>query len=212
MAIIVKDRVQETTTTTGVTDFVLGGAVGGFQSFSSIGNTNSTYYTAVDSTTNEWEVGFGTYSTVGPTLIRTTVLSSSSSGSKVAFASGTKVVFVTYPAGRAIYVDEANTTTLAGLADVALGNAFLSGGAGANPFWGKIGLTTHVSGVLPVINGGTGNTTGSAQNLAGGGAGQIPYNTAASTTDFTATGTVGQVLTSAGTSAPVWSGINGGTF
>jgi hypothetical protein len=48
-----------------------------------------------------------------------------------------------------------SSTTLGRLADVATGNALISGGVGADPSWGKIGLTTHVSGVLPVANGGT---------------------------------------------------------
>jgi len=51
------------------------------------------------------------------------------------------------------------TTALSKLADVATGNALISGGVGVAPLYGKIGLTTHVSGTLPVANGGTGVTT-----------------------------------------------------
>jgi hypothetical protein len=98
MALVLADRVQETTTTTGTGTVTLAGAVAGFQSFSVIGNGNTTYYTIVDSSTGDWEVGLGTYTSSGTTLSRTTVLSSSNSGSLVNFAAGTKTVFVTYPA------------------------------------------------------------------------------------------------------------------
>ena len=98
MALVLADRVQETTTTTGTGTVTLAGAVAGFQSFSVVGNGNTTYYTIVDSNTGDWEVGLGTYTSSGTTLSRTTVLSSSNSGSLVNFAAGTKTVFVTYPA------------------------------------------------------------------------------------------------------------------
>jgi hypothetical protein len=109
MAIVLKDRVQETTTTTGTSDFVLGGAVTGFQAFSAIGNSNDTYYAAFDSATGDWEVGFGQYSTTGPTLTRATVLSSSTGGAKISFAAGSKQVICTYPAGRSVYLDAAGS-------------------------------------------------------------------------------------------------------
>jgi hypothetical protein len=109
MALIVKDRVKESTTTTGTADFTLGGAASGFQTFAVIGNTNTTYYAAVDQATGDWEVGVGTYSTTGPTLTRDTVLESSNSGSKVNFAAGSKDVFCTYPAERSVYLDAAGS-------------------------------------------------------------------------------------------------------
>lgn len=95
MALIVADRVRETSTTSGTGTVTLNGAVSGFQSFSVIGNANSTYYTI--SGTSGWEVGIGTYTLSGTTLSRDTVLSSSNSGSKVSFGSESKDVFVTYP-------------------------------------------------------------------------------------------------------------------
>lgn len=160
-----------------------------------------------------------------------------------------------YTPGDLIYAS--GTTTLATLSDVATGNALISGGVGADPSWGKIGLTTHVSGTLPIANGGTNSTSvpsagavaygtgteyafsaagtsnqvllsggsgaptwsnqsslaaGSATNLAGGAASQIPYQTGAGATGFIANGTAGQVLVSAGAGAPSWAGIDGGTF
>ena len=107
MALVVKDRVQETSTTTGTGTFTLAGAVTGFQSFSVIGNANTTYYAIVGGT--EWEVGLGTYTSSGTTLSRDTILESSNGGTAVNFSAGTKNVFVTYPAEEAVYQDETNT-------------------------------------------------------------------------------------------------------
>jgi len=100
MALILADRVQETTTTTGTGTVTLAGAASGFQSFAAVGDGNSTYYTITGGT--DWEVGIGTYTSSGTTLSRTTVLSSSNSGSLVNFSAGTKNVFVTYPASLAV--------------------------------------------------------------------------------------------------------------
>ena len=100
MTIIVKDRVKETTTTTGTGTITLAGAVSGFQAFSVIGDGNETFYTIAGG--GEWEVGIGTYTSSGTTLSRDTVLDSSNSGSLVNFSAGTKDVFVTYPAERTI--------------------------------------------------------------------------------------------------------------
>jgi len=98
MAFVLADRVKETTTTTGTGTVTLLGASTGYQSFSAIGNANTTYYTIAGQTGSEWEVGIGTYTSSGTTLARTTVISSSNSGSLVSFSAGTKDVFVTYPA------------------------------------------------------------------------------------------------------------------
>ena len=100
MAIVLKDRVKETTTTTGTGTITLAGAVSGFQSFAAIGNGNETFYTIAGG--GEWEVGIGTYTSSGTTLSRDTVLESSNSGSLVNFSAGTKDVFVTYPAERTL--------------------------------------------------------------------------------------------------------------
>jgi hypothetical protein len=112
MALVVKDRVQETTTTTGTGTITLDGAVSGFQSFSVIGNANTTYYAIVHQTLAEWEVGLGTYTSSGTTLSRDTILASSNSGSAVNFSAGTKNVFVTYPADKSVYEDASNNVTL----------------------------------------------------------------------------------------------------
>jgi hypothetical protein len=102
MALVLADRVQETTTTTGTGTVTLAGAVTGYQTFAAVGDGNSTYYTIAGQTSSEWEVGIGTYTASGTTLSRTTVLSSSNSGSLVNFSAGTKNVFVTYPASTSV--------------------------------------------------------------------------------------------------------------
>ena len=116
MALVLADRVQETTTTTGTGSVTLLGSVTGYQSFSVIGNTNTTFYCIADQGGANWEVGIGTYSTTGPTLARTTVLSSSNSGSLVNFTAGTKTVFVTYPSEKSVNQDSLNTVTVPQLA------------------------------------------------------------------------------------------------
>jgi hypothetical protein len=112
MALVVKDRVQETSTTTGTGTFTLAGAVTGFDAFSVIGDGNTTYYAIVGG--SQWEVGLGTYTLSGTTLARTTVLSSSTGGSAVDFSAGIKNVFVTYPAGKSVYLDSSNNVTFPG--------------------------------------------------------------------------------------------------
>lgn len=105
MAIVLKDRVKETTSTTGTANFVLGGSSAGYQAFSVIGANNFTYYCCFDNATGDWEVGYGQYTTTaGGTLVRTTVLSNSAgTTSKISFAAGPKDLFLTYPAEKAIY-------------------------------------------------------------------------------------------------------------
>lgn len=102
MALVLANRVQETTTTTGTGTVTLAGAMSGFQSFAVVGNTNTTYYAITSGTA--WEVGIGTYSTTGPTLARTTILSSSIGGGAITLA-GTSIVFATYPSEKSVNYD-----------------------------------------------------------------------------------------------------------
>ena len=103
MALVIKDRVKETTTTTGTGSYTLAGAEAGFQSFSVIGDGNTTYYACTDGT--DFEVGIGTFTASGTQLSRTTILSSSDSDATVDWSAGEKLIFVTQPAAKANYLD-----------------------------------------------------------------------------------------------------------
>ena len=120
MALVLNDRVKETTTTTGTGTVNLAGAETGFETFvAGVGNTNTTYYAIVHQSAAEFEVGLGTVSDSSPdTLSRTTILSSSNSDSAVNFSSGTKDVFCTLPASKAVHEDASGNVTLPGTLDV----------------------------------------------------------------------------------------------
>jgi len=140
MPLVLANRVQETGTANTTVSFTLTGAVLGFQTFAVIGDTNTTYYSATD-TTGQWEVGLGTYSTTGPTLTRTTIYASSNTGSAVTF-SGTVNVFVTYPSGRSVNLD----------------------GSGNVSALGTVASGTWQGSTIAVAYGGTGVTSSSGAN------------------------------------------------
>jgi hypothetical protein len=111
MALVINDRVKETTTTTGTGTVTLGGAVAGFETFAAgIGNSNTTYYCIALG--SEFEVGLGTLSSDSSQLTRTTVISSSNSDSAVNFSAGSKIVFCTLPASKTTVLDGSNNLTL----------------------------------------------------------------------------------------------------
>ena len=128
MALVIANRVKETTTTAGTGTVTLLGASTGFQSFAVIGNANTTYYAIVGQTGNEWEVGVGTYTSSGTTLARTTVLANSAGTQPTAltFSAGTKDVFVTYPSEYSV-----SSTNNPGTA----GQLLVSNGVGVDPTW-----------------------------------------------------------------------------
>lgn len=123
MALVVQDRVQETASAPGTGTVTLLGAVTGFQTFAAIGSGNTTYYCIADQGGANWEVGIGTVGT--GTLARTTVLSSSNSGSLVNFSSGTQVVFCTYPSEVSVYASNTPTATY----------VLTAQGVGTPPIW-----------------------------------------------------------------------------
>jgi hypothetical protein len=147
MALVLKDRVKETSTTTGTGTFTLAGAATGFQSFSVIGNGNTTFYTIVDSAAGAWEVGIGTYASSGTTLSRDTILESSNSGSAVNFGSGSKDVFVTYPAKYASLANGGGAGAILLNSDVVTVNATIA--SGQNGF--TVGPLTVASGVTITV-------------------------------------------------------------
>ena len=133
MALLLNDRVKETTTTTGTGTVNLAGAIDGFETFvAGIGNGNTVYYAIVHQDNAEFEVGLGTVTDASPdTLSRSTIFSSSNSDGLVSFSSGTKDVFCTLPASKAIVKNDVNkvginTNTPAQELHV-VGNAFVSG-------------------------------------------------------------------------------------
>ena len=130
MALVVADRVQETTTTTGQGTVTLAGASAGYQSFATIGNGNTTYYTLTSG--NNWEVGIGTYASSGTTLARTTVLASSAGGTTKITLSGTSNAFVTYPAEISTMIGTPSTVGTSG------GYQFLQSAGASAPTWVQI--------------------------------------------------------------------------
>ena len=150
MALVLADRVQETTTTTGTGSVTLDGAVLGYQTFAVIGNGNTTFYTIADQGGANWEVGIGTYSTTGPVLARTTVLASSNAGSLVTFTSGVKTVFVTYPSEKSVNLDASGNVSALGTVASGTWN-----GTAITTAYGGTGLSSYTAGDLPYYASGT---------------------------------------------------------
>ena len=138
MAFVINDRVKETTTTTGTGAFALSGAVQGFETFGTgIGNNNTTYYAIFNPGTSEFEVGLGTLDADSSDLARTTVISSSNSDNAVDFTAGTKDIFCTMPASKAVIEDASN--------NVAIGNDLTIGA--------KLKLPTNTANKILVADG-----------------------------------------------------------
>lgn len=175
MALIVADRVKETTTTTGQGTVTLAGAVTGYQSFSAVGNGNTTYYCIAAQVGNEWEVGIGTYTASGTTLSRDTVLASSAGGTtKTTFSAGVKDVFVTYPAEYSASLNTSATTPAAALRgttqfwyDSTNGSVLVYyNGQWVEDYQSQLASTIS----MPDMNGGTASTTSFTYAINCGGA------------------------------------------
>ena len=117
MAFVIRDRVKETSTTSGTGALTLGGSPTNFQTFTAVlSDGDTTFYAIIDDTNNAFEVGIGTFASSGTTLTRTTVLESSNSGSAVDLGSGVKQVFMTYPAEKAVFLNASNQLVINGSA------------------------------------------------------------------------------------------------
>ena len=126
MALVINDRVKETTTTTGTGAVSLGGAVTGFETFAAgIGNSNTVYYCIAHQDQAEFEVGLGTLDGDSSDLTRTTVISSSNSDSAVDFSAGTKDVFCTIPASKMLFKDASGTIGNFNAATITANTAFV---------------------------------------------------------------------------------------
>lgn len=185
MALVLADRVKDTTTTTGTGAITLSNVAPiGYRTFgAAIGDGNTTYYTINGPGTAEWEVGVGTYTASGTSLSRDVVLASSNANALVPFSAGTKEVFVTYPAGKSVNYDASGNVNI-NITGSAGSATNLSGGtANAIPYQTGAGATTFLS-------------TGSGVLVASGGApswSQTPTLTSVSLTS----GTVSTTPTSA---------------
>ena len=197
MALVLADRVQETTTSPGTGDATLNGAVTGFRTFSSVmANADTCYYTIADQGGVNFEVGIGTYATSGNLLQRTTVLSSSAGGTtKANFSSGTQAIFITYPAEKSVNLD--GTGNVSALGTVSSGVwqgttvAVLYGGTGTTTSTGTGSVVLSNSPALTTPNLGTPSaitlTNGSGLPLASGVSGTLPTaNGGTNLTSFTA--------------------------
>ena len=113
MALVLKDRIKETTSTSGTGTYTLAGAETGFEAFSTIGNGNTTYYCCTDGT--DFEIGIGTYTLSGTTLARTTILQSSNSDAAVNWSSGSaRTIFCTYPADKSVFLNASGEMEVSG--------------------------------------------------------------------------------------------------
>ena len=153
MALVVYDRVQETTATTGTGTITLSGAVAGYQTFAVVGNGNTTFYCIVNG--SAWEVGIGTYSTTGPTLARTTVLSNSSGTTSPITLSGASNVFVTYPSEKSVNLDSSGNVSALGT--IASG---IWQGSTIQTAYGGTGVTTSTGVSSNVLRDANSNITG----------------------------------------------------
>ena len=168
--------------TTGVLD-ITSATTGTVTSVGGTGTVNGITLTGTVTSTGNLTLG-GTLSNVSLTTQVSRTLPAANGGTGQS----------SYAVGDLLYAS--TTTAVSKLADVATGNALISGGVGVAPAWGKVGLTTHISGTLPIANGGT-NSTATATN------GGIGYGTGTAHA-YSVAGTSGYILKSNGAAAPTW--------
>lgn len=209
MALVLADRVQDLTTTTGTGTLTLANTPpAGYQSFAVIGNSNTTYYAISGGT--EWEVGIGTFIAAGPSLTRDVVLSSSNSGSLVDFSAGTKIVFVTYPSEKSVNKDavgNVNISITGNAATATRATNLYDGAAGSIPYQTGANTTSFVAAAAGVLVGGTTPSFSTTPTLTGTNFSAIP-NAALSNSSVT----IGSTNVSLGATTTTLAGLTSVTL
>jgi len=171
MALVIKDRVKETTTTTGTGTYQLAGAVSGSEGFIQVGDGNTTYYVCTDNTS--FEIGIGTFTDASPdTLARTAILQAKdvpngTTDQAVDWSSGTRTIFCTYPADKAVFKDASNNVDLTALTvdDVAIdGKVVTLTGSTSD----TATLTAGTNGTLDIVTTDAGGASANIQITADG--------------------------------------------
>ena len=176
MALVVADRVKETTTSTGTGAITLGGAEPNFRTFSSVlSDADTTYYAIIDDNNLAFEVGLGTYASSGNTITRTTVLASSNSNNAVNFSAGTKDVFINYPAGKSAYLDGSGQLVIGGTAvtSTAAELNILDGVTATAAELNILDGVTSTTAELNLVDGSTANTVVNSKAVIYGSSGEI---------------------------------------
>jgi hypothetical protein len=143
MALVVFDRVKETSNTVNNGTLVLDGAQTGYQSFAVVGNGNQTYYTISEQQGSDWEVGIGTYYSANTSLSRDVILASSNGNAVVTLLSGQKDVFITYPSEKAVYANNSPDTA---------NYVLTASGTGVPPTWQALNAALSTGNSSIVLN------------------------------------------------------------
>lgn len=208
MALVLNDRVKETTTTTGTGTLTLAGAVTGFETFAAgVGNSNTTYYAVTLPGTSEFEVGLGTLSSDSSTIARTTVISSSNSDNAVDFSSGTKTIFCTIPASKSVFLDASGNVSVG--ADLSVGDDLTIEG-GLIDLRSNSGSASQIKFYCEVSNAHAQTLTAQPHSAAAANTLRLPNSGDSGTQDLVAVDTT-QTLTNKTLTTPVIAEITNGS-
>tara|TARA_B100000214_G_scaffold119205_2_gene84226 strand:- start:1811 stop:3106 length:1296 start_codon:yes stop_codon:yes gene_type:complete len=208
MALVLNDRVKETTTTTGTGTLTLGGAVTGFETFAAgIGNSNTTYYAVILPGSAEFEVGLGTLSSDSSTIARTTIISSSNSDSAVNFSAGTKNIFCTIPASKSVFLDASGNVSVG--ADLSVGDDLTIEG-GLIDLRSNSGSASQIKFYCEVSNAHAQTLTAQPHSAAAANTLRLPNSGDSGTQDLVAVDTT-QTLTNKTLTTPVIAEITNGS-
>ena len=208
MALVLNDRVKETTTTTGTGTLTLGGAVTGFETFAAgIGNSNTTYYAVILPGSAEFEVGLGTLSSDSSTIARTTIISSSNSDSAVNFSAGTQTIFCKIPASKSVFLDASGNVSVG--ADLSVGDDLTIEG-GLIDLRSNSGSASQIKFYCEVSNAHAQTLTAQPHSAAAANTLRLPNSGDSGTQDLVAVDTT-QTLTNKTLTTPVIAEITNGS-